>query len=143
MQTGGAIARALLLMLARVPYSAHVLRTHSLICTCVTPTRVCACVCVCVCRGRAIMACLTQSTSITCCNLEQHLQDNVKGTASTSPPCTPSMCIRLHTATPLHSFACIAHHSLHCFKSSCISVIMQPCFYCVPSETICSCRRHA
>ena len=100
-------------------------------------------VCVCVCCGRAIMPCLTQSTSITCCNPEQHLQDNVKSTASSSPPCKPSMCICLHIATPLLNCACIAQHRHHYCKISCISTVMQLCFHCFPSETICSCHCHA
>jgi len=79
---------------------------------------VCVCVCVCVCCGRVILPCLTQSTSVTCCNPEHHLQDNVKSTASSSPPCTPSMCINLHTAPPLHDYACEARHSSHDSKSA-------------------------
>ena len=126
--------KTLLLVLAHVPYPAHVPQTHSLICACVTPT--------CVCCGRAIMPSLTQSTSITCCNLEHQHLVNVKGTASTPPPCTPSMCICLHTATPLLTCACIAQHSHHYF-TSCSSRASQLCFHCIPSEIICSCCRHA
>ena len=114
--------------------AAHVPRTHSLICACVTPT--------CVCCGRAIMPSLTQSTSITCCNLEHHHLVIVKGTASTPPPCTASMCICLHTATPLLNCAGIARHSHHYF-TSCSSQASQLCFRCVPSEIICSCCCHA
>ncbi len=106
---------------------------------CYSPVLHPLCVCVCVCCGRAIMACLTQSTSITCCNLEHHHQVNMKGTASKSPPCTPFMCICLHVATPLLSCACIAQHRHHYCKISCISQANQLCFHCFPSETICSC----
>ena len=84
----------------------------------VTPT--CVCLCVCVCCGRVILPCLTQSTSVTCCNPEHHLQDNVKSTAASSPPCTPSVCSYLHTAPPLHDYACEARHSNHDFKSAAI-----------------------